>query len=108
VGFSYLNGKSWTEVTRDERFFCQHLFSLIKRDGPAKFLAYVNRQAGVSLPLDAEWEPAYEVCFYRDLRHLRGRTDPLFSPKRTGVGAAAQWQARCPASRPARVSKALW
>lgn len=83
MGLSYLNGKSWAEVTRDERFFCQHLFSLIKRDGPAKFLAYVNRQAGVSLPLDAEWEPAYEVCFYRDLRHLRGRTDPLFSPKRT-------------------------
>ena len=83
VGFSYLSGKSWTEVTRDERFFCQHLFSLIKRDGPAKFLAYVNRQARMSLPLDVDWEPAYEACFYRDLRHLRGKTDPLYSPKRT-------------------------
>lgn len=83
MGFSYLDGMSWAEVTRDERFFCQHLFSLIRRDGPAKFLAYVNREAGTSLPLDVDWEPAYEACFYRDLRHLRGKSDPLYSPKRT-------------------------
>jgi hypothetical protein len=43
----------------------------------------VNSKTGLSLPLDAAWEPAYEACFYRDLRHLNGRTGPLHSPKRT-------------------------
>lgn len=83
MGFSYLNGLSWAEVTREERFFCQHLYSLLRKDGPTTFLAYVNRKVGISLPLDAAWEPAYEACFYRDLRYLKGRTGPLFSPKRT-------------------------
>jgi hypothetical protein len=83
MGLSYLNGKSWAEVTREERFFCQHLFGLLKQHGTTAFLEYVNRRVGLSLPLDAAWEPAYEACFYRDLRHLNGRAGPLFSPKRT-------------------------
>lgn len=83
MGFSYLNGMSWAEVTREERFFCQHLFSLFKEHGPRTFLDYVNCTVGISLPLDAAWEPAYEACFYRDLWHLKRRTGPLFSPKRT-------------------------
>ncbi len=83
MGLSYLNGKSWTEVTREERFFCQHLFFLLKKHGTTTFLEYVNRKVGLSLAVDAAWEPAFEACFYRDLRHLNGRTGPLFSPKRT-------------------------
>jgi len=83
MGLSYLNGKSWAEVTREERFFCQHLFCLLKKHGATTFLTHVNRNVGISLPLDAAWEPAYEVCFYRDLRYLREETGPLFSPKRT-------------------------
>ena len=83
VGFSYLDGKSWAEVTREERFFCQHLFCLLKKHGAPTFLAYVNRKVGIALSPDAAWEPAFEVCFYRDLRYLRGETGPLFSPKRT-------------------------
>ena len=50
---------------------------------PTTFLDYVNRAVGISLPLDAAWEPAYEACFYRDLWYLKGRAGPLFSPKRT-------------------------
>lgn len=83
MGFSYLDGMSWAQVTREERFFCQHLFCLLKKNGATTFLAYVNRKVGISLPLDATWEPGYEACFYRDLWHLKGRTGPLFSPKRT-------------------------
>jgi hypothetical protein len=83
VGFSYLNGLSWAEVTREERFFCQYLFNLLKKHGTTTFLEYVNRQVGLSLPVRAAWEPAFEACFYRDLRHLKGRTGPLHSPKRT-------------------------
>ena len=33
VGLSYLNGKSWAEVTREERVFCQRLFSLLEQHG---------------------------------------------------------------------------
>ena len=83
MGLSYLNGKSWAEVTREERVFCQRLFSLLEQHGSRTFLEYVNRRVGLSLPLDAAWEPAFEACFYRDLRHLNGRSGPLFSPKRT-------------------------
>lgn len=83
MGFSYLNGKSWAEVTREERFFCQHLFSLLKTTGTTTFLEYVNHKVGISLPVDVAWEPAFEACFYRDLRHLNGRSGPLHSAKRT-------------------------
>jgi len=83
MGLSYLDEMSWAEVTREERFFCQHLFGLLKEHGPTTFLDYVNCAVGISLPLDAAWEPAYEACFYRDLWYLKGRTGPLFSPKRT-------------------------
>ena len=83
MGLSYLNGMSWAEVTREERFFCQYLFCLLKKNGVTTFVQHVNHKVGVSLPLDAAWEPAYEACFYRDLWHLKGRTGPLFSPKRT-------------------------
>ena len=32
MGFRYLNGKRWAQVTREERFFCQHLFGLLVED----------------------------------------------------------------------------
>lgn len=83
MGLRYLDGRSWTEVTRDERFFCQHLFGLIRQHGPAKFVSHVNRATGASLPVEGPWEPAFEACFYRDLWHQRGRKGDLFSPKRT-------------------------
>jgi hypothetical protein len=83
MGFSYLGGLSWWQVTRDERFFCQRLFRLIEDRGAASFVDHVNQVVGLSLDVDAEWEPGFEVCFYRDLWFQRGKSVPLFSPKRT-------------------------
>ena len=84
MGFSYLNGKRWAQVSREERFFCAHLFGLLEEDSEMqKMLSYINERTGTALPRDVEWEPAFEVCFYRDLWHLRGSKEKLCSPKRT-------------------------
>ena len=77
----YLGGRSWTDITREERFYCQHLFNLIKND-PASFVSFVNQKLNTSLPTSCNWEPAFEVCFYRDLFYDRGKPNP-YSPKRT-------------------------
>ena len=51
--------------------------------GVRRILSYINDLAGTALPRDVEWEPAFEVCFYRDLWHLQGRKGKPHSPKRT-------------------------
>jgi hypothetical protein len=83
MGLKYLGGRSWAEVTRDERFFCQHLFSLIQRDGVARFIAHLNERHEAGLADAGNWEVAYEACFYRDIWHHRKKQGFLCSPKRT-------------------------
>ncbi len=83
MGLSYLNGKTWSEVTRDERFFCSHLYNLIINNGIAQFLSYLNEKHRVNFDTNTYWEIGYEVCFYRDFWHLNGKKTKLFSPKRT-------------------------
>jgi hypothetical protein len=53
------------------------------RGSPGTFIDHVNRISGTNLPTQCDWEPAFEVCFYRDLRHLRGKTVDVISQKRT-------------------------
>ena len=83
MGFSYLIGLSWKDVTREERYFCQRLFTLLSQGGTSAFLGHLNSKLDNALDVADYWEPAYEVCFYRDLRHAGGREGPLISPKRT-------------------------
>jgi len=83
MGYDYLGGLSWWQVTRDERFFCQRLFGLMERHGVGQFVEHVNQVVGLAVDAVAEWEAGFEVCFYRDLWFQRGRSGPLFSPKRT-------------------------
>jgi len=84
MGLKYLGGKSWAEVTREERVFCQHLYVRLVRDlGAKNFVQYLNDEVGLGADPNANWEVAYEVCFYRDLWHHRGRGGELYSPKRT-------------------------
>ena len=80
---SYLCGKTWGEITREERVFCAILFSKASAD-PAAFAKAVSDRARLALKPDEYWELGYEVCFYRDLLCVRGekiRGD--YSPKRT-------------------------
>ena len=72
MGLSYLNGKTWSEVTRDERFFCSHLYNLIQNNGIAQFLSYLNKNHRTNFDTNAYWEIGYEVCFYRDFWYFNG------------------------------------
>ena len=83
MGLAFLDGLHWAEVTREERVFCQRLLNRIEGEGCASFVAFLNERCGTNLPLEANWEVAYEACFYRDLWHHRGRRGRLLSPKRT-------------------------
>lgn len=88
MGWKYFGDKTWAEVTRDERFFCQHLYNLIRDDVPG-FVQKLNEIAGMTLPVKEEWEVGFEVCLYRDHRfmceeykHVWHDKD-MYSPKRT-------------------------
>lgn len=83
MGLRYLDGLSWADITREERYFCQHLYGLINKAGADSFVKHLNESLGLSLQVDANWEAAYEVCFYRDLWHHQNRSGRPFSPKRT-------------------------
>lgn len=84
MGFGYFDGKRWDEVTRDERFFCQRLYELVRSDSVTRFVEHLSDVLGLGIPANGEWEIGYEVCFYRDLWQLRGRQKgELYSPKRT-------------------------
>ncbi len=83
MGLRYLGGRSWADITREERFFCAHLFTLIRQRGVVAFVKHLNDRHKAESDLAAEWEIAYEACFYRDLWQHRGRKGVLFSPKRT-------------------------
>ncbi len=81
---TYLDHKSWLEITREERLFCSHLYHDIQGQGRAHdFVQWLATSepngkawtAGVApdvLQRQQEWEIAYEVCLYRDLLYSRG------------------------------------
>ena len=83
MGFSYLEGKRWSQVTRDERFFCQRLYELVKAEPVENFVRYLSDKLDLDLPAGGEWEIGFEVCFYRDLWQHRGCPGRPFSLKRT-------------------------
>jgi hypothetical protein len=83
MGLKYLNGARWADITREERVFCAHLYELIRARGVDSFVRYVNQRHGAGLDEEADWEAAYELCFYRDLHHHRSGAGDPFSPKRT-------------------------
>ena len=84
MGFSYLQGKSWLEITREERLYCAFLYWDVK-DREKDFISWLNDSHGLQLDSDAGWEIGYEVCFYRDLLKSRGESvNPTqYSSKRT-------------------------
>jgi hypothetical protein len=81
-GLSWLNGKNWWELSRDERYFCAELFHRIRED-IGRFVEYLNRAHEADLTPSSNWQVVYEACFYRDFWHAGDRDEPLFSPKRT-------------------------
>lgn len=84
MGFTYLDGKDWIEVTREERLFCSYLYWDIKGK-EHRFIEWLNINSELRLKSEDTWEVGYEVCFYRDLQKFKGKPLDLtrFSGKRT-------------------------
>lgn len=84
MGFSYLQNKSWLEITREERLYCAFLYWDVK-DREKNFISWLDDNYDLQLDSDAGWEIGYEVCFYRDL--LKSRRESVnpkqYSSKRT-------------------------
>jgi hypothetical protein len=89
MGFSYLDGKSWIEVSRDERLFCSELYHELKdNEKKKKFIYWLYNQCSLELnfpELDVEWEIGFEVVFYRDFIKYHGMAviNEKFPLKRT-------------------------
>ncbi len=82
MNLSYFGkNKNWKEITREERLFCSHLYHKLLEPGNTKqFIEWLNTIKSpvanftntITLNPDTYWEPAFEVCFYRDLLKANG------------------------------------
>ena len=69
----WLDGKAWRDVSREERYFCAELFQVVRSD-VGRFIQFLNKEKDYGLDSDANWQAAYEVCFYRDWnKHMRSK-----------------------------------
>jgi hypothetical protein len=78
---SYLNNNIWSNITRDERFFCYELYNCIKVNqksflkllaesiNPSSFLNNESLEQLNKLLETKTFDVGVEVCFYRDLIH---------------------------------------
>lgn len=84
MGLRYFGGKSWGEVTREERVFCAVLWQYLRQD-PMPFLERLRQSVLPNLVTQGHWEAGFEVCLYRDVRKMQGlpMRDSGFSQKRT-------------------------
>jgi len=73
MGLSYLQNKSWLEITREERLYCAFLYWDVK-DREKDFISWLDDNYDLQLNSNAGWEIGYEVCFYRDLLKSRGKS----------------------------------
>ncbi len=84
MGLSYLDGQTWNQVSREERYFVLELYNQVAAHVP-RFIRFLNRAAKLDLEPDASWDVGFEVCFYRDYLKFKGQnvraTD--YSDKRT-------------------------
>jgi len=69
MGFDYLQGENWSEITRDERTFCFDIVhQLNKKENKKGFIKWICRELNIkNVPKAIETEIAAEVCFYRDI-----------------------------------------
>lgn len=82
MAISYFGeNKYWKNITREERLFCSHLYhKMIEPGNTKRFVEWLNSIKSpvadftntIKLNPDANWESAFEVCFYRDLLKANG------------------------------------
>lgn len=61
MGFSYLDGEYWAQVTREERFFCQHLYGLLVKHGVSRILPHIGDRVGIALRQDVGGADEYRT-----------------------------------------------
>ncbi len=83
MSIEYLEGRPWSDWTRDERYFCSVLYNHAQND-PSRFAELVDSAADLGLPLEGKWEVGYEVSFYRDFLWQRNEK------KSTDLGVSDQ------------------
>ena len=87
-GLSWLCEKTWEQVTREERYFCAELFFVIQKDN-RRFVQFLREKAHWPIPEmkrpipEMNWNPAYEVSFYRDYDSMKDKPKGKFSHWRT-------------------------
>lgn len=69
MGFSYMNGNEWKDVTRDERWFCADLFFQLKENDTVKeFTKALIKKVGLKgINNISNPEMGFEVAYYRDV-----------------------------------------
>lgn len=86
----YFGKKSWSEITREERYFCSHLYlSVIGRE--KEFVKWLSKIANIEIDFQKVWDISFEVCFYRDflksqnqsIKSYKRKDGSLYSQKRT-------------------------
>ena len=78
----YLKNNSWSKVTREERYFCSHLYHhIVNKEKP--FVKWLNQKLKTNFPVNNNWEIAFEACFYRDYHMLHQTPLPAKLRKRT-------------------------
>ncbi len=84
MSLSYFRNKAWSEISREESFFCQALFQYIK-GRESEFVSFLKKVTTLKLDEKMEWEVGYEVCFYRDMLRIMDKTfdSGNYSKKRT-------------------------
>jgi hypothetical protein len=80
MGYKYFGGKSWREVTREERYFTAHL---AHRYDARPLVRAINLLTALAADENADWEIGYEAAVGRDHWHYRGRLGRPYSSKRT-------------------------
>jgi hypothetical protein len=88
MSFTYLNNQTWTQITRDERFFCCELYHEIKKD-TATFIRFLQTKLP-AIESESKVEVGFEVCFFRDyIKHIgeangnKSVKGSVYSQKRT-------------------------
>jgi len=68
MGFKYLKGDCWKDISRDERRFCiDLLWQLKKNDTEKEFVKWILEKPKLKNIDFGDFEIAIEVCYYRDL-----------------------------------------
>lgn len=80
----YLDKLNWTDITRDERFFCSELYRVVY-GCELEFVHWLKKIISLDLNTSNDWTIVPEVCFYRDyeMHFPDSITSDMYSPKRT-------------------------